>query len=117
MSLQSDFAALAGPLAAGGAFPPGSVTTPVIPYITYFRVSGIEESTLAKNGGTDNAINTRLQIDVWATSYAQAQNIAAALKAALKNWDVENVIQLEQDLYESDTKLNHVAIDISCWHK
>jgi hypothetical protein len=116
MSIQADFVTLAGPILAGRMYPSVAPDSPVTPYAVYFRVSGTEVSTLDTNGGAGNANHTRLQLDVWAKTYAEAQSIAAAVKTALKDWTVENNVLLEQDMYESETKLHRVMLDISTWH-
>lgn len=116
MSMQGDFAALVGPIVGGRVFGSMADAPPATPYITYFRVAVDEDQTLDTNGGTGNAFNTRLQCDVWAMTYPDAQTKAAAVKAALKGWSVENILLAEQDLYEPDTKLHRVMLDISAWH-
>ncbi len=116
MSLQTDFIALTSAIFAGRVYPAGSEEAPVPPYATFFRVAAIEGATLDLNGGTGNETNTRLQVDVWSLSYLEAQAKAGAVKAALKGWPVENVLLGEQDVFESDTKLHRVMLDISTWH-
>lgn len=115
MSMQTDFVALVTALVGGRVYPAGTAST-VTPYLTYFRVASIEQSTLDANGGTGNMYETRLQIDVWATSYASAQATAAAVKAALKGWAKQNVVLSEDDGFEADTKLHRVMLDVSVWH-
>lgn len=115
MSMQTEFVALVGPIVSGRVYPMG-VTAPVAPYLTYTRIAAVEQSTLDANGGDGNAINTRLQVDVWAQSYGDAQSKAAAVKAALKTWSIENVLLNEQDIYDAETKLHRVMLDISTWH-
>jgi hypothetical protein len=116
MSVQTDFIALASAIFAGRLYPAGSEEAPVPPYATFFRVAAVEGATLDLNGGTGNEINTRLQVDVWALSYLEAQAKADAVKVALKGWEVENVLLGEQDMFEEDTKLHRVMLDISTWH-
>jgi len=116
MSIQSDFFTLATGIFSARVYPQVAPDSPVAPYCIYSRVVATEQATLATNGGTGNAINTRLQIDVWALSYSDAQIKAAALKAALKTWAVENVLLDDRDMYEPDTKLHRVMMDVSIWH-
>jgi len=116
MSMQTDFVALAGPLVAGRVYPQGDAPAYVGPYITYFRVIADEQSTLDTNGGTGNLINTRLQADVYALSYGEAQTTAMALKAAMKGWALANVLIAEQDMREDDNKLHRVMLSVSVWH-
>lgn len=116
MSIQTDLVALLGGLFAGRMYPQTAHTNAVAPYCTYSRVTATEEATLDPNGGTGNEVNTRMQIDVWALSYAEAQSKAAAVKAALKGSVIENVTLSELDMYEDDTGLHRVMLDVSTWH-
>jgi hypothetical protein len=112
-TIQEQFKTLMAGVAGDRVYPRGSVDTPVAPYVTYFRVSGVEENILY---GSSGLTNTRLQIDVFSSTYAEAQSLASTIKTALKGWAVQNVINGEQDLYEDDTKLHRVLIDVSIWH-
>jgi hypothetical protein len=116
MSVQTDFIALVSAIFAGRVYPKGSEDSPLPPYATFFRVVAVEEPTLDENGGTGNPINTRLQVDVYALSYLDAQAKASAVKAALKGWSVENILLGDQDGHEPETKLHSVMLDISTWH-
>jgi len=116
MSMQTSFINLATPAFEGGVYPKGSAPPYAGPYATFFRVAGVEGLTLDKNGGTDNETNTRLQVDVYAKSYTEAQAAADALKALLKDWSRDNVVLLEMDGHEPDTGLHSVTLDISVWH-
>ena len=117
MSLQTDFFALASPVFATRVYPNVAPEGVEKPYLTYTRITALEETTLDTNGGTNNLRNTRLQLDVWAATYADAQTKAEALRTALKAWAVPNVFQADQDMYEPDTKLHRVMLDISTWHQ
>jgi hypothetical protein len=116
MSVQTDLIAVAGAIFEGRMYPFGSEEQPVPPYATFFRVAADEQSTLDENGGIGNLVNTRLQVDVWALSYSEAQAKASEVKASLKGWSVGNLVLNEQDMYEPDTKLHRVMLDISTWH-
>ena len=116
MSIQTDLRALIGPLLADRAYPVAAPDSPVAPYLTYQRVSATPENVMAGNGGANPLTNTRLQIDVYATTYAEAQDRAQAIRSALQGWGIQNVTNSEQDLYEDDVKLHRVMIDISTWH-
>lgn len=115
MSMQTDFVALVSSAVAGRVYPAGTAST-IAPYVTYSRVTAIEQTTLDSNGGIGNLINTRLQIDVWANSYGAAQDTANAIKAALKGWANQNIVLSEMDDYEFDTKLHRTSLDVSVWH-
>ncbi|MBK5206123.1 MAG: DUF3168 domain-containing protein [Polaromonas sp.] len=116
MNFQAELKTLLGSLVTGGVWANVVSGVAVTPYITWSRITAIEQTTLDTNGGTGNASNTRLQIDVWALTYAEAQTKAAAVKAALKGWAVENILLDEQDMHEPDTGLHRVMLDLSTWH-
>lgn len=116
MSLQTDLFTLLTGLFAARVFARVAPEKTITPYAVYTRVSTAEQHTLDTNGGTGNDINTRLQIDVYASTYNAAQSSAAAVKTALKSWAVENIVQDEQDFDEPDTKLHRVMLDVSTWH-
>lgn len=115
MSIQTELRALLGPLVGDRVYPVVAPESPTAPYATYQRVAAVPQNVMAGNGG-ESLTNTRLQIDVYATTYGEAQAKAEAIKAALRGWAVQNVTNSEQDLYESDVKLHRVMIDISIWH-
>jgi hypothetical protein len=117
MSVITDLqTALAASLGTVRAYPNVAPDSAAMPYVTFSRISSVEENSMAVNGGAGNLANTRFQLDVWAATYAQAQTTSGVVKAALKAWSVTNVINIEQDLYESETKSHRVMIDFSTWH-
>lgn len=116
MSLQTDLFTLLESLFSGRVYPSLAPEDTASPYVVYTRVSSVEENSLDANGGSANASNTRLQIDIYASSYSAAQSSAATVKSALKGWATENTLQGEQDFYEPDTKLHRVMLDVSTWH-
>jgi hypothetical protein len=93
------------PLIAPDSAPP--------PYLVYQRISANTENILS---GSSGLINTRIQLDVYATTYAQAQDIAAAIDGLMAAWNVQNLSVLSQDFYEPDAKLHRASIDYSIWH-
>lgn len=115
MSVQADFFALLEPVFSGQLYR-NFAPAPTVPYATFFRVTAAEESSLDTNGGTGNVINTRLQLDIYGSTGSQVDALASAAKAALKAWGTDNVILLEQDMYEAEPKLHRVMLDISTWH-
>lgn len=116
MSMRPDFVALTAPIFADRVYPQGAAPAYVAAYMTYSRINANEQSTLDQNGGVGNLINTRMQADVYSLNYSDAQAKATALKAALKGWSTTNLLLDEQDMYEPDTKLHRVMLDLSMWH-
>lgn len=85
----------------------------VPPYITYQRITADEEPVLS---GSSGLTNTRVQIDIYARTYAQVQTIAAQVDALFAAWSVQNVSLPAQDLYEDAVKLFRISADYSIWH-
>jgi hypothetical protein len=83
------------------------------PYIVYQCVTVNSENVLS---GRSGLINTRLQVDIYASTYAQVQQIADAVNTLMASWPVQNVPILAQDIFESDVKLHRVMTDYSIWH-
>lgn len=117
MSMLTEFAALAGALVQGRCFPVAAPDAPAHPYMVYGRVAAVAQNDLDKNGGADQLVNTRLQVNIFTPVYGDGQAVATALKAALLGWDTPNTVQMEMDQYEPDTKLHHMIIDLSIWHQ
>lgn len=115
MSIQTQlFSLLSGATTAGTrVYPLTGPDTPVKPYIVYQRVSASSENVL---DGDSGLTNTRMQIDVYSTTYGEADTIANQIDALMAAWALQNVSILNQDGYESDTKLFRVTSDYSIWH-
>jgi hypothetical protein len=107
-------------LLSSGATAAGARVYPVIapdlvlrPYIVYLRVTSNDENVLS---GATGLYNTRIQLDMYADSYAAAQALAAQVDARMAGWIMQNVSLGAQDLYEPDPKLHRVRADYSVWH-
>jgi hypothetical protein len=83
------------------------------PYIVYQRVLSNTENTLSGNAGITN---TRMQLDIYADTYAGAQALFGQLDALMSGWAVQNISLHSQDLYESAVKLYRVLAEYSIWH-
>ena len=79
------------------------------PYIVYQRIS-----TISNNWS--KLSNTQLQVDVYATTYAQAQSIAAAVGALMFGWTIQSISGISVDLFEPTVKLHRNSSDYSIWH-
>lgn len=113
-SIQEQLVAQLNGVAAGGIWAIIAKQGASLPYITYQRITNTTNNVLAGNGNPP-VENTRIQIDVWGTTYAEAQAIAAAVKAAMLAWAVQNVLLLDYDLYEQDVKIYRVLLEYSIW--
>ena len=107
-------ALLAGGTAAGTRVYPLTAPDGVAkPYMTYQRISSNSEHVLS---GSSGLTNTRVQIDVYATTYAEATSIAAQVDALMSVWSVQNVSISLQDFYEDQIQLYRISHDYSLWH-
>lgn len=115
MTIQQQLAELlSGATATGTRVYPMAAPDGVLkPFITYQRISVNSENVLS---GASGLTNTRMQIDVFATTYGEACAIASQVEALMAAWSVQNVSVLSQDFYEDTVKLFRVSADYSIWH-
>lgn len=103
-----------------GIRPEGSA----FPSISLRRISGPVEYTLASQAPR---ASPRFQIDCWGSTYSSAKDVADTVRSALKTFSGTmggvsgvNVIAIwfenEIDLYEDESKVHHVAMDIRMLH-
>lgn len=103
-------AAIAG--VVGNCYPITSPEKPTIPYAVYMQVSNAPEVSMESQVPIEN---TRLQVDVFAKTYAQVQTLADQIRSAML---ALNVTPLSAgDLYESEVKLYRVTQDFSVWYQ
>ena len=99
---------------------------PALPAVTYQKISRAGERVM--NNSTTLVVRTRFQISCWATSYSNAKDVAEQVKLALQDYsglmggaggvqvlDV-NVVG-EQDIYEPDTGIYHLPVDVMIYHQ
>jgi hypothetical protein len=115
MSMLENFAALvSGATDAGDRIYPQVAPDGVArPFIVYQRINTNTENVLS---GSSGLLNTRLQVDVFAATYAQAQQIALAIANLMASWSTPNVSIVSQDFFEDEVKLHRVMTDYSIWH-
>ncbi len=93
-----------------------SVEIVTVPYIVVHKVSAPRGYTLS---GSDTTVVTRFQVDVYANDYPTAKTHCTALYGLQFSTGTDiSSIQLENeiDMYESDTKLHHIALDFIVRH-
>lgn len=116
MSIQSELFTLlstGGTDCAARVYPVVAPDTPVVPYMVYSRINTNSENVLS---GSSGLANTRMQIDVYAKTYTQAQAIARQVDALMAGWSNQNISVMAQDLFEEPVKLHRVIMDFSIWH-
>ena len=95
------------------------------PYIVIYKISG---PRLHSHDGGDGLAHPRFQVSIFAETYAAAKEIAAAIQSALQGYSgtmggdggvvVGNVLyEDENDFWEEQTQLYHVACDYILWHR
>lgn len=116
MSLQSEFETLAGASCDNRVYPNVAPAETAKPCLTYFRVSSVPATLDMDSEEVSQLFNTVLQVDAIAATYTEAVNLAYDVRMRLREWDRQNKIRLEKDLYEVETGLHHVVLEISVWH-
>lgn len=111
MSILTDIQATIGALVSGRCYPLISPEKPVAPYAVYFQVANAPEVTMETTVPVEN---TRLQVDIFAKTYAESQSLADQIRTAMMNLGA--VPLLAVDLYEQEVKLYRVAQDFSIWY-
>lgn len=85
-----------------------------LPAITYAKISGPK---INAKGGATGLAHPRFQFSCWSKSYTEAKIIADTVRLALNAWsECTTYTENELDLYEQDTGLYHVPIDVVIWH-
>jgi len=65
------------------------------------------------------------QFDCWAAKYSRAKDVAAQVRAALDiyrgamgAYTVQaSIVETERDMYDSETKVWHVIVDVEIWYE
>ncbi len=101
---------------------PQNVTMPAI------RYQRISSSRIYSHDGPNKLTHPRFQFSCFAESYATAKAVANQVRFALAGYQGTMggaggvtvqfaIVDDEVDLYEDETKLHHVAVDVVVWHE
>lgn len=89
----------------------------VLPALTYFQVSGVENNT---HDGYDGTSINRWQISCWARTYKEAKELAEQVKQQLRTFSggivyivEKSMLGNEMDLYEPDTGIYHIPVEFT----
>ena len=87
-------------------------------YCTYQKISPGRKYS---HGGFSNLSRPRIQVNCYATTYAQAKAIAVQVIAAVEAWPGASNIQAafvenEIDMYDPDTELYQVPVDFFVYY-
>ena len=112
--LLQDLQAVLAPIAAGGAWYAVNEAQPAaLPFIVYDRVISTTNNNLT---GSSDLQNTRIQVDVFAKTIAQAESIGRQVVAAMQIGPWRAAINLTaQDFYEAEIRAHRVSLDFSVW--
>lgn len=85
-----------------------------LPAVTFQRINGRPANTLSGRSGLEEI---DLQIDCWASSFAQAKTLAVAVRDAMPDvgavWSSR--LQSDQDLYDEDNEYFRVLMEYKVW--
>ena len=94
----------------GRCYPMVAPEKPTVPYAIYFQVTNVPEVVMKNEVPIENS---RIQVDVYCKTYAEAQTKADAIRTAMMG--IGAVPVSAGDLYESEVKLYRVTQDFSIW--
>ena len=116
MSLQSEFETLVKESCGNRVYPNVAPADAEKPYLTWFRLSSVPATLDMDSEDIVQLFNTVLQVDACAATYSEAVNLAHAVRMTLRDWNRDNRIRQEKDLFEVETGLHHVVLESSVWH-
>ena len=86
---------------------------PVLPAITYQRISGGQVNSMAGYGGLENP---RVQIDVMASTYAGCKTLAGYVFTAMEGSTTFQAVMIsDQDIHEPELECFRISMDFSTW--
>lgn len=96
----------------GRCYPLVSPEKPIAPYAIYSQITNAPEVTMQSSVPIEN---TRLQIDVFAKTYAEVQSLADQVRSVMLAINITPISA--GDLYEAEVKLFRVTQDFSVWYQ
>jgi len=88
---------------------------PTYPAITYSRVASEKVNAFDGYKGLEDA---RIQVDCWASTYAQAKDLAEKVISAMINaTPFKARVASDTDLYDDDTGTYRVSVDFYIWYQ
>ena len=91
---------------------------PTLPAITYQRVDAMQN--YVHSGPTSagrGLVSSRFQVSCWALTYAEAITLSEAVKAAMDVLPDTAFIETQADMYEPETSVYHIPVDVIVWYK
>lgn len=110
--MQEDLVTALSSIAGGRVYPQLAAEGCSLPYVIYSGV-GAPMNDLA---GTGTLYRTVMALNIYAITYAEAQSVAASVKGIMTSFIHKNLLQMQQDLYEQETRLHRVLLEFVVWH-
>lgn len=113
MSVETDLFTALSTLVDNRCYPitfPQTGTVPVWPAIRYTLVSVVPAIALCGDSG-DDAADTRVQLDVVASTYSAARALRLDVLAAMQTFVPPAIFENSSDQYDSETKTYRSQID------
>jgi len=111
--IQSDIYGLLGTTFGGRLYPMIAPYKPTAPFGVYTRVSTVPASI----HGVGGLQESRIQIDIYADTYAAALTLANTVKTNVQaSLNLASVSLSDADEYEPDTKFYRVILEFTFWH-
>jgi hypothetical protein len=111
--IQTDLYSLLSATFSGRLYPlvaPDNVTRP---FAVYQRIS-TSEATIHGAGGISE---TRMQLDIFADTYAAALTLATTARSVIAaSLSLTSIPLIEADDYEPETKLYRIFMEFTFWH-
>jgi hypothetical protein len=113
MSVEADlYTALSG-LVGNRCYPitfPQTGTVPVWPAIRYTLISVVPAIALCGDSG-DDAADTRVQLDIVASSYSAMRSLRLDVMAAMLTFAPPAILENSSDQYDAETKTYRSQVD------
>lgn len=110
------------PAIGGRVYPDKLPQEPVLPAVTYRKVSG---PRVHSHDGPSSLAHPRFQVSCWAATYAEAKDLSEDVRQALDGYtgamDGEQVqavlLSNEIDFHHGEVMYYQVALDFVIWHR
>lgn len=112
MSLQTDIFSALGPIVNNRVYPLVMPQAATIPAVVYTRIANNAQNVL-EGGSTLDQV--RIQIDTYATTFAECRNIADQVRSAIEG--IKGTLQTEQDFWEVEVNYYRISQDYYIWER
>ena len=111
--IQTTLFSVLSPVFSGRLYPQVAPPNAVRPFAVYSRVSSIPATIHGMAAGQES----RVQVDIYAETYAAALSLASSAAAAVAaSTSLISVPLIEADGFEPETELYRVMLEFAFWH-